>query len=62
LDRSNITAPRVINVDNNPAYIGAVPDWKQEMLLAEQCQQRPSQYMNNILKQDHRFFRAATLG
>jgi len=55
-------APWVINVDNNPAYIGAVPDWKQEMLLAEQCQQRPSQYMNNILKQDHRFFRAATLG
>jgi IS6 family transposase len=57
LGRSNITAPRVINVDKNPAYIGAVLDLKQEKLLPEQCQRRPSQYMNNIVEQDHRFLK-----
>ena len=57
LGRSNITAPRVINVDKNPAYIGAVRDLKQEKLLPEQCQRRPSQYMNNIVEQDHRFLK-----
>jgi len=57
LGRSNITAPRVINVDKNPACSGAVRDLKQEKLLPEQCQRRPSQYMNNIVEQDHRFLK-----
>jgi IS6 family transposase len=57
LGRPNVTAPRVINVDKNPAYIGAVLDLKQEKLLPEQCQRRPSQYMNNIVEQDHRFLK-----
>ena len=55
LGRSNVTAPRVINVDKNPAYIGAVRDLKQEGLLPESCKRRPSQYMNNFVEQDHRF-------
>ena len=57
LGRPNVTAPRVINVDKNPAYIGAVRDLKQEKLQLEQCRRRPSQYMNNIVEQDHRFMK-----
>ena len=57
LGRSNVTAPRVINVDKNPAYIGAVRDLKQEDLLPMHCKRRPSQYMNNIVEQDHRFMK-----
>ena len=53
----NITSPRVINVDKNRSYIGAVNDLKDEMLLPEHCQRRPSQYMNNIVEQDHRFMK-----
>ena len=57
LSRPNVTAPRVINVDKNPSYIGALRDLKQENLLPEQCKRRPSQYMNNIVEQDHRFMK-----
>jgi hypothetical protein len=44
--RSNVNAPRVINVDKNPTYIGAVRDLKQEMLLPGTCTRRPSQYVD----------------
>jgi IS6 family transposase len=57
LGRSNVNAPRVINVDKNPAYIGAVRDLKREGLLPDHCKRRPSQYMNNIVEQDHRFMK-----
>jgi IS6 family transposase len=57
LSRPNVTTPRVINVDKNPAYIGAVRDLKQEKLLPEHCKRRPSQYMNNIVEQNHRFMK-----
>ena len=57
LGRSNTTAPRVINVDKNPAYIGAVRDLKHENMLPDCCKRRPSQYMNNIVEQDHRFMK-----
>ena len=48
---------RVINIDKNTAYIGAVRDLKKEKLLPEGCKRRPSQYMNNIVEQDHRFLK-----
>ena len=57
LGRLHVTAPRVINVDKNRSYIGAVNDLKDEMLLPENCTRRPSQYMNNIVEQDHRFMK-----
>ena len=57
LGKRYITAPRVINVDKNPAYIGAVRDLKQDKLLPEECRRRPNQYMNNIIEQDHRFIK-----
>jgi transposase-like protein len=57
LGRSHFITPRVINVDKNPSYIGAIDDLKQEKLLPEQCKRRPSQCMNNMVEQDHRFIK-----
>ena len=47
--------PRVINVDGHPAYPAAVADLKQSGALGCRCRCRRSQYMNNILEQDHRY-------
>lgn len=55
--RPKITIPRVINVDKHPAYIGATRDMKKEKLLPESCRLRQSQYMNNLIEQDHRFIK-----
>ena len=60
LGRPHITTPRVINVDKNPTYIGAVRDLKREKLFPEKYKRRPSQYMNNIIEQDHRFIKRKT--
>jgi len=57
LGRSNITSPRVINVDKNAAYIEAASDLKEEELLPDTCKRRPTKYMNNIVGQDHRFIK-----
>jgi IS6 family transposase len=38
-------------------YIGAVRDLKREKLFPEKCKRRPSQYMNKIMEQDHRFMK-----
>ena len=57
LGQSHVTAPRVINVDKNQAYIGAVKDLKATRLLPEHCKRRPSRYMNNMVEQDHRFIK-----
>jgi transposase, IS6 family len=54
---NHVTAPRVINVDKNPTYIGAVRDLKREKLLTEGCKRRPNQYMNHLIEQDHRFIK-----
>ena len=42
LGRTNITPPRVINVDKNGCYIGAVRDLRAEGLLSETCKRRVS--------------------
>jgi transposase, IS6 family len=57
LGRPNIKPPRVINVDKNGCYIGAVRDLRKEGLLPEKCKRRPSKYTNNIVEQDHRFIK-----
>ena len=57
LGRPNITPPRVINVDKNGCYIGAVRDLKKEKLVPDKCKRRPSRYMNNMVEQDHRFMK-----
>jgi IS6 family transposase len=55
--RPNLTIPRVINVDKHPAYIGATRDLKKAKLLPERCRLRQSQYINNLIEQDHRFMK-----
>jgi len=57
LGRSNVSPPRVINVDKNRCYIGAVKDLKADKLLPEHCKRRASKYMNNLVEQDHRFIK-----
>jgi transposase-like protein len=46
--------PRVINVDNNPAYPAAVEALKEEGTLRRRCQLRQCKYLNNVVEQDHR--------
>jgi transposase-like protein len=41
-------APRVINVDQNAAYIGAWRDLKAAGLLPDDCERRPVKYLNNV--------------
>lgn len=57
LSRRSVTPPRVINVDQNGCYIGAVNDLKAEGQLPAYCKRRPVRYMNNIVEQDHRFIK-----
>jgi IS6 family transposase len=47
--------PRVINVDGHPAYASAIGELKRVGKLSRNCRCRPSQYMNNVIEQDHRF-------
>jgi transposase-like protein len=49
--------PRVINVDQNPAYPKAVAELKAEGQLPPGCQLRPVKYLNHVLEQDHRFIK-----
>ena len=51
------SSPRVINVDKNPAYPPAVEQLKEEGTLPNRTQLRQCKYLNNILKQDHRFIK-----
>lgn len=55
LGRPQRVAPRVINVDQNAAYIGAGRDLKPAGLLPDDCERRPVKYLNHIIEQDHRF-------
>jgi IS6 family transposase len=49
--------PRVINVDQNPAYPPAVELLKEEGTLPNHTQLRQCKYLNNIIEQDHRFIK-----
>ena len=57
LGRPKRVAPRVINVDQNAAYPGAIRDLKEAGLLPDTCELRPVKYLNNIVEQDHRFIK-----
>jgi transposase, IS6 family len=57
LDASHTTTPRVINVDQNPAYPKAVEELKAAGKLPQGCQLRPVKYLNNLIEQDHRFIK-----
>ena len=57
LGAPHIMTPRVINVDQNPAYPKAVAELKAEGQLPQGCQLRPVKYLNNLIEQDHRFIK-----
>jgi transposase-like protein len=57
LGSSHVSVPRVINVDRNATYPGAINDLKQEGLLPDASEFRPVKYLNNIVEQDHRFIK-----
>ena len=46
--------PRVINVDQNPAYPAAVEALKAEGTLRRRCRMRQCKYLNNVVEPDHR--------
>jgi transposase-like protein len=52
--------PRVINVDKNPAYPGAVEALKAEGTLRPRCRLRQCKYLNNVVEQDHRTVKQRT--
>jgi transposase-like protein len=65
LTTAHHSSPRVINVDGHPAYPRAVRDLQQSGALGRRCKCRTSQYLNNVIEQDHRFIKkriAASLG
>ena len=57
LGASHTITPRVINVDQNPAYPKAVEELKAAGKLPQRCQLRPVKYLNNMIEQDHRFIK-----
>jgi hypothetical protein len=47
--------PRVLNVDGHASYPPDIAGLKEARDLSRRCQCRPCPYLNNVLKQDHRF-------
>ena len=54
LGGENHPAPRVINSDEHAGYPPAIVQLKADGVLEENCRDRPVQYLNNVLEQDHR--------
>ncbi len=52
-----VSKPRVITVDKNPAYPIAIGQLKKEKKMPTDIQTRQIKYLNNIVKQDHRFIK-----
>jgi transposase-like protein len=48
---------RVCSITTHYQGSSAIRDLKQEKLFPEKCERRPSQYVNNIIEQDHRFLK-----
>ena len=46
--------PRVINVDQNPAFPPAVESLQAEGVLPRRVRLRQCKYLNNVVEQDHR--------
>ncbi|PGQ08842.1 IS6 family transposase, partial [Bacillus cereus] len=51
----HVSKPRVITVDQNPAYPIAIEQLKKEKSIPDGMQLRQQKYLNNIVEQDHRF-------
>ncbi len=53
----HVSKPRIITVDNNPAYPIAIEQLKKEKSIAGGMRLRQQKYLNNIVEQDHRFIK-----
>lgn len=51
------SVPRVINVDKNAAYPKAIAELKARGILPDSVELRQVKYLNNRVKQDHRFIK-----
>src|ERR1043165_8810941 len=49
--------PSTISVDKNAAYPEAFTASQKEKVLPHDCKLRRVKYLNNIIEQDHRFFK-----
>lgn len=56
----HVAAPRVMNVDENPAYPGAFNTVKEEGLVPKRSRPRQCRYLNNVVEQDHHFIKRRT--
>jgi transposase, IS6 family len=57
LGTSQAVLPRVITVDKNAAYPKAFRELKAEGIMPVSCKLRQSNYLNNLVEQDHRFIK-----
>jgi transposase-like protein len=48
------STPAVITVDKNAAYPKAFKELKAERVMPDGCELRQSNYLNNLIEQDHR--------
>jgi IS6 family transposase len=55
LRAQHTATPRVITVDQNPAYPPAFEALQQAGDLPDSCTLRQCKYLNNVVEQDHRF-------
>lgn len=53
---SNLSCPRVITVNKNPAYKAAIPEMKLEKIKTKTIL-RQIKYLNNIIEKDHIFIK-----
>jgi transposase, IS6 family len=51
--------PFSISVDKNAAYPDAFTSSQKEKVLPHDCKLRRVKYLNNVIKQDHRFIKKA---
>jgi len=51
------STPRVITVDKNAAYPRAFKELRTEGIMSGLCELWQSTYLNNLVKQDHRFIK-----
>lgn len=57
LTAPHATTPRVITVDKNAAYPKALNELKAANAVPAGCELRQVKYLNNVVKQDHRFIK-----
>jgi IS6 family transposase len=60
LAASHSREPGAINVGKNAAYPKAFNELKTAGIIAESCELRQVKYLNNLIEQDHRFFKRLT--